>query len=186
LINRSTVAAPPAAIPSLTRDSIAVLPFVNISADPENEFFADGITEEIINALAHIPELYVAARSSAFSFKGKHVDPRVIREQLKVRTILEGSVRRAGNYLRITAQLVNAGDGYQLWSARYDRESKDIFEIQDEIARSIASRLKLTLEGKSQEALVKPGTTNVEAYALYVKARALIYRRGAMIPLALE
>ena len=184
LINRSTVA--PAAIPSLTRDSIAVLPFVNISADPENEFFADGITEEIINALAHIPELYVAARSSAFSFKGKHVDPRVIREQLKVRTILEGSVRRAGNCLRITAQLVNAGDGYHLWSERYDRESKDIFAIQDEIARSIASRLKLTLEGKSREALVKPGTTNVEAYSLYVKARALIYRRGAMIPLALE
>lgn len=185
-IDRSTVAAPSAPTPSLTRDSIAVLPFVNISADPENEFFADGITEEIINALAHIPELYVAARSSAFSFKGKHVDSRVIGEQLKVRTILEGSVRRAGNCLRITAQLVNAGDGYHLWSERYDRESKDIFEIQDEIARSIASRLKLTLEAKSQGALVKPGTTSVEAYSLYTKARALMYRRGAMILLALE
>ena len=185
-VNRTVAAAPPAPAPSRTRDSIAVLPFVNISADPENEFFADGITEEIINALAHIPDLHVVARSICFSFKGKHVDPRVIGEQLKARTILEGSVRRAGNCLRITAQLVNAADRYHLWSERYDREPKDIFEIQDEIARSIASRLKVTLESKSLETLVRPGTKNVEAYSLYVKARALIYRRGAMVPLAFE
>ena len=185
-INRNIVAAPSAPTLSLPRDSIAVLPFANISPDPENEFFADGITEEIINALAQIQDLHVAARSSAFSFKGKHVEARVIGEQLKVRTILEGSVRRAGNCLRITAQLVNAGDGYHLWSERYDSESKDIFHIQDEIARSIASRLKLTLEAKSQEAMVRPGTKNLEAYSLYVKARALLYRRGVMVPLALE
>ena len=163
---------------SATNDSIVVLPFINISADSEDEFFADGITEEIINALAQIKELHVVARSSAFSFKGKHIDPRVVGEQLNVRTVLEGSIRRVHNHLRITAQLVNAADGYHLWSERYDRELKDIFAIQDEIARAITSRLKLTLEAQSQEVLVKPGTKNLEAYAFYTKGRALLPRRG--------
>lgn len=171
---------------SVVQDSIVVLPFVNISTDPENEFFADGITEEIINALVHIPELHVAARSSAFSFKGKHLDPRVVGEQLNVRTILEGSVRRAGDCLRITAQLVNASDGYHLWSERYDREMKDIFDIQEDIARAIATRLKITLEVRPERPLVKAGTRNLEAYSLYVKGRALLYRRGAEVSLALH
>jgi len=169
-----------------TRDSIAVLPFINISADTENEFFADGITEEIINALTQITELHVVARSSAFSFKGKHIDPRIVGEQLNVRTVLEGSVRRADNRLRITVQLVNAADGYHLWSERYDREMKDVFEIQDEIARSIAKRLKVTLERGGQEPLVKAGTKNLEAYQLYVKGRAFLYRRGWGIPRSVE
>lgn len=182
-VNRAPVAAPPSS-PSIARDSIAVLPFMNISADPENEFFADGITEEIINALAQIRELHVVARSSAFSFKGKHIDPRVIGEQLKVRTILEGSVRRAGDRLRITAQLVNAADGFQLWSARYDREVIDVFAIQDEIARSIAERLRITLEGVTDEGLVKASTKNVEAYQLYLKGRTLLYRRGGALRMA--
>jgi TolB-like protein/Tfp pilus assembly protein PilF len=169
-----------------SQDSIAVLPFTNLSMDPENEFFADGITEEIINALAQIERLHVAARSSAFSFKGKHIDPRVVGEQLNVRTVLEGSVRRAGNCLRITVQLVNAADGYHLWSERYDREIKDIFDIQDEIARAIAERLKVTLEGGGQEPLLKAGTRNLEAYQLYVKGRAFVYRRGGAIPRAVE
>lgn len=167
------------------QDSIAVLPFTNLSADPENEFFADGITEEIINALAQIECLHVVARSSAFSFKGKPIDPRVVAEQLNVRTVLEGSVRRAGNFLRITVQLVNAADGYHLWSERYDREVKDIFELQDEIARSIASRLKVTLEAVPR-ALVRPGTQNLEAYSAYVKGRALLHRRNALLPVAGE
>lgn len=167
------------------QDSIAVLPFTNLSADPENEFFADGITEEIINALAQIEGLHVVARSSAFSFKGKPIDPRVVGEQLNVRTVLEGSVRRAGNFLRITVQLVNAADGYHLWSERYDREVKDIFELQDEIARSIASRLKVTLEAVPR-ALVRPGTQNLEAYSAYVKGRALLHRRNALLPVAGE
>lgn len=167
-----------------TRDSIAVLPFVNTSSDPENEFFADGITEEIINGLAQIRELHVVARSSAFSFKGKHIDPRVIAEQLKVRTILEGSVRRAGDHLRITVQLVNAADGFHLWSERYDREMIDVFAIQDEIARSIAERLKVTLEGIANEGLVRAGTNNLEAYQLYLKGRALLYRRGRALRMA--
>lgn len=167
-------------------DSIAVLPFVNLSADPDNEYFADGITEEIINALAQIEQLRVVARSSAFSFKGKHVDPRDVGRQLNVGRILEGSVRRAGNRLRITAQLIDVENGYHLWSERYDRELKDVFEIQDEIARSIAERLKITSSGMGQQPLVKPGTKNVEAYQLYVKGRALLYRRGRAILNAIQ
>ncbi len=166
--------------------SIAVLPFINMSADADNEFFADGITEEIINVLSQIEQLHVAARTSSFFFKGKHADMRQIGEQLNVRTVLEGSVRKAGDRLRITAQLVNVVDGYHLWSERYDRELKDIFAIQDEIARSIAERLKLTLEGEQAERLVKAGTENLEAYQLYLKGRALLYRRGGAIPQAAE
>src|SRR5262249_9557103 len=126
-------------------DSIVVLPFLNMSSDPENDYFADGITAEIIDSLAQIPQLRVVARTSAFSFKGKHIDLRVVGEQLQARNVLEGSVRRAGNRLRITAQLVNAANGYHLWSERYDREIKDVFVIQEEIARAIAERLKMTL-----------------------------------------
>jgi TolB-like protein len=157
--NVARTAAVPAAI---TVDSIVVLPFINMGPDREDEFFTDGITEEIINALAQIKELHVVARRSAFSFKGKHIDPRVIREQLQVRTVLEGSVRRSGHHLRITVQLVNAVDGYHLWSERYDRETRDIFEIQDEIARSIVHRLKVIVEGGGQQRLVKVGTTNLQ------------------------
>jgi len=146
LVSVSAPAAATAPAPSegAVTDSIVVLPFANISADPENEYFADGITEEIIDALAQIPELRVVARTSAFSFKGKYIDLRIVGEQLKVRTLLEGSVRRAHNRLRITAQLVSAEDGYHLWSERYDREMTDVFAVQEEIARAIAERLKIT------------------------------------------
>ena len=157
--------------------SIAVLPFTNMSADPENEFFSDGITEEIINALTQIEDLRVAARTSAFTFKNKHVDLRSVGERLNVKTVLEGSVRKAGNRVRIMAQLINVADGYHLWSERYDRELKDIFEVQDDIARAIADRLKVALKG-GQQLTVKPGTSNLEAYQLYLKGRALLYRRG--------
>src|SRR5216684_4994751 len=176
----------PAAPAAITTDSVVVLPFICLSADPEDEFFTDGITEEIINALAQLPQLHVVARSSAFSFKGKHIDPRVVGEQLKVRTILEGSVRRAGDCLRITAQLVDTADGFHLWSERYDREMKDIFAIQDDIARSIAERLMLALDRSEQESLVRAGTKNLEAYQLYLKGRTLLYRRGGTILLAAE
>jgi TolB-like protein len=171
----------PTAAAGAVRDSIVVLPFINMSSDPENEYFADGITEEIINALAQIRELHVVARSSAFSFKGKHIDPRVVGEQLKVRTILEGSVRRADNRLRITAQLINAADGYHLWSDRYDREMKDVFEVQDEIARGIAMRLRVSMEGGEERPLVRAGTQNLEAYQLYLKGRVLLPRRGSIM-----
>jgi serine/threonine-protein kinase len=160
--------------------SIAVLPFTNISPESENEFFADGVTEEIINALMKIDGLRVAARTSAFTFKGKHVDLRIVGERLNVKTVLEGSVRKAGNQVRIMAQLINAADGYHLWSERYDRELSDIFEVQEDIARAIVSRLKVSLEG-GQQPSVKAGTVDVEAYQLYLKGREFLYRRGIQI-----
>jgi serine/threonine protein kinase/Tfp pilus assembly protein PilF len=160
-----------ATLASARQQSIVVLPFTNMSSDPENEFFADGITEEIINALAQIEDLRVVARTSAFSFKGKHVDLRTVGECLNVTTVLEGSVRKSGNRLRIMAQLINVADGYHLWSERHDRELQDIFEVQDEIAKTIAGRLKVTLGAGKQKPLVRAGTKNLEAYQLYLKGR---------------
>ncbi len=177
----------PSPVSGAPEKSIAVLPFANISADPENEYFSDGITEEIINALAQLPGLHVAARTSAFSFKGENIDLRTVGEKLNVSTVLEGSVRKAGNRVRITAQLINAVDGYHLWSERYDRELDDIFAIQDEIASTIADHLKVTLAGGSDQALVKPPTDNLEAYELYLKGRFHLYQRvGVSFQNALE
>src|SRR6266436_5274202 len=122
--------------------SIAVLPFVNLTGDKENEYFSDGITEEIINALANVEGLRVVARTSAFSFKGKDVNVRKIGEELNVATVLEGSVRRDGNQLRVSAQLIGALDGYHLWSRIYDRELKNVFAVEDELARAIVDALK--------------------------------------------
>ena len=176
--------ATPAPAESVVSDSIVVLPFINMSANPEHEYFADGITEEIIDALTQIQELHVVARSSAFSFKGKHIDPRIVGEQLNVRTVLEGSVRRADNRLRITAKLVSAVDGYHLWSEHYDREMKDVFAIQEEIAQAIVQRLKITFP-RGTKNLVNPGTPNLEAYESYLKGHALLYKRGHAISRAL-
>ena len=162
--------------------SIAVLPFESMSADRENEYFADGISEEIINALTHLEGLRVAGRTSSFSFKGTKHDLQTIGEKLNVETVLEGSVRKSGNRLRITAQLVKVSDGYHLWSERYDRELTDVFAVQDEIATAIASKLKLTLGAPGE--LVKPPTDNIEAYELFVKGRVLLYRRGRFIATA--
>ena len=171
--------------------SIAVLPFMNLSADPENEYFSDGITEEIRNLLAQDRLLRVAARSASFAFKGKTTDPRAIAEQLQVRTLLEGSIRRAGNRVRITAQLVNASDGYQLWSNRYDQELTDIFAVQDEIAAAIATTLRSTLRERSaalavtsrpNEDVVTAHRTrhpiNPDAYDEFLKGRYLNHRRS--------
>jgi len=127
--------------------SIAVLPFKNQSSDPESEYFSDGIAEEIINALTQLPGLHVAARTSSFAFKGKGADISEVGAKLKVATVLDGSVRKAGNRVRITAQLVNVGDGYHLWSERYDSELDDVFAIQDHIARAIAQRFEVMLAG---------------------------------------
>ena len=142
-----------------------------MSADPENEYFSDGMTEEIINALTQLQDLRVAARTSSFAFKGKTSDVSEIGAKLKVATVLEGSVRKVGNRLRIMAQLTNVADGYHLWSERYDREMDDVFAIQDEIASTIAHRLKVTLSGEADEPLVKPPTANLAAYQLYLKGR---------------
>jgi TolB-like protein len=131
--------------PAESQPSIAVLAFANMSGDKDNEYFSDGLSEEIINALAQIPGLKVAARTSAFAFRGKDHDIRRIAESLDVRTVLEGSVRRSGGRIRVTAQLINAADGYHLWSKRYDREMEDVFVVQDEIAAAITSALEVKL-----------------------------------------
>jgi eukaryotic-like serine/threonine-protein kinase len=156
--------------------AIAVLPLANMSADPENEYFSDGMTEEIINVLAKVPGLHVASRSSSFSFKGKTVDIREVGEKLGVSTVLEGSVRKIGNRIRITAELVSVANGYHLWSETYDRQLEDVFAIQDEIARAIVDALKVRLSGENEQ-LVVPAK-NLDAYNLDLKARFL-YHRGS-------
>jgi serine/threonine-protein kinase len=149
--------------------SVAVLPFANMSGDEEQEYFSDGLAEEIINALAHIPGLKVTARTSAFAFRGKEQDITKIAEALRVRTILEGSVRRVGNRIRVTAQLINAADGYHLWSQRYDRELTGVFEVQDEIAAAIAGALQVKLA--PQPAAAERYKPNLPAYEAYLKGR---------------
>ncbi len=151
--------------------SIAVLPFENMSADPDQEYFCEGMAEEIINALTHIENLRVVARTSAFSFKGKDIDIREIGQKLNVNSILEGSVRKSGNRLRITAQLISVGDGYHLWSERYDRKMSDIFDIQDEISLAIVDKLKVKLLGEEKAFIVRRYTENLEAYNLYLEGR---------------
>jgi serine/threonine-protein kinase len=167
---QSSTVTPPRHTPAVAK-SIAVLAFANMSADAENEYFSDGISEEIINALTKIPSLRVSARTSAFAWKGKNEDVRVIGERLGVATVLEGSVRRSGARLRITAQLIDVAEGFHLWSETYDREMHDVFEIQDEIARAIVDVLKIKLLSDPDAALVEKSTDNVEAYALYLKGR---------------
>ena len=150
-------------------NSIAVLPFTNMSADAENEYFCDGLAEELLNALAKIEDLRVAARTSAFSFKGKNAEASQIGKTLNVKTVLEGSVRKSDNRLRITVQLINATDGYHLWSERYDREMRDIFDVQDEITLAVVDALKVRLLGEEKADLLKRYTDNTEAYDLYLK-----------------
>ncbi len=135
--------------------SVAVLPFANMSADPDNEYFTDGMAEEIINALSKIQALRVASRTSSFAFKGKNEDIGEIGKKLKVSTVLEGSVRKMGNKLRITAQLVNVADGYHLWSERYDREMEDVFEIQDDISQAIVKALRVILSEDEKKQIEK-------------------------------
>ncbi len=150
---------------AITRPSIAVLPFANMSADPENEFFSDGLTEELLNVLAKNPELKVTGRTSSFAFKGKQEDLRNIGQKLGVETILEGSVRKAGNRVRITAQLVSVVDGFHLWSETFDRVLDDIFAVQDDIAKAVSKSLHVTLVGIPEERKV----VNPESYALVLR-----------------
>jgi serine/threonine-protein kinase len=155
--------------------SIAVLPFVNLSDDKENEYFSDGMTEEILNALTKIPELRVASRTSSFAFKGMVKDVQEIADELRVDTVVEGSVRKAGDRVRVSAQLIDAEDGYHLWSETYDGGLEDIFKLQDSIARSIVDALKIELVGTG-DSLVDPETADVEAYTHYLKGRFFFYR----------
>jgi serine/threonine protein kinase/Tfp pilus assembly protein PilF len=156
--------------------SVAVLPFVNSSADPENEYFADGMAEEIINALSKIQTLRVASRIVSFALKGKNEDLGEVGRKLHVSTVLDGTVRKMGNRLRITAQLVNVADGYQLWSERYDREMEDIFAIQDEISQAIVKALRVILSEDEKKAIEKPRTVNVQAYEFYLRGRQFFHQ----------
>jgi len=164
--------------------SIAVLPFANLSAAPENEYFCDGLAEELLNALIRVKNLRVVARTSAFSFKHQQLDVREIGRRLNAATVLEGSVQRTGNRVRILTQLINTADGYHLWSERFDREMDDIFAVQDEIAGAIIDKLKLKLLPGDRAAVIRRRTDNVEAFHLYLKGRYFWNRRFA--PGALE
>jgi serine/threonine protein kinase len=153
--------------------SVAVLPFQNLSPDPENDYFSDGLAEEILNALSQVEGLSVAARTSSFFFKGKATEISEIASRLRVANVLEGSVRRVGNRVRVTVQLVDVKNGFHLWSERYDRQMEDIFDVQDEIAQAITERLKVTLGGGP-----KRSTKNLEAYELYLKGRHYWHQRS--------
>lgn len=178
-----TVAEPPASreAPATTpvdtddRRSIAVLPFVNMSGDPENEYFSDGIAEEILNLLVKLPQLRVASRTSSFVFKGEKVNIPDAAQRLGVTTLLEGSVRRAGDRVRITAQLIEVGTDSHLWSETYDREMRDVFAIQDDIARSIVSALEVTLTPRDRRALQFVATSDAKAYDYYLRGRQYFF-----------
>ena len=156
--------------------SIAVLPFADMSPSKDQDYFCEGIAEEIINALTKIDALRVASRSSAFAFKGKNQDIRQVGELLNVGTVMEGSVRKAGNRIRITAQLINITDGYHLWSERYDRDLEDVFAVQDEIADNIVKALRVVLTEDEKRAIEQPRTENIEAYEFYLRGRQFFYQ----------
>jgi serine/threonine protein kinase/tetratricopeptide (TPR) repeat protein len=170
LVTPTDTASLPQTVVSAAK-SVAVLPFTNMSADPDNEYFTDGMAEEIINALNKVQSLRVAARTSSFAFKGKNEDVGEIGRKLKVSTVLEGSVRKMGNRLRITAQLVNVADGYHLWSERYDREMEDVFAIQDDISQAIVKALKVILSEGEKKQIEKARVENVAAYDYYLRGR---------------
>jgi TolB-like protein/Tfp pilus assembly protein PilF len=164
----SVVAAP--SVPKADRKSIAVLPFADLSPGHDQEYFSDGMAEELLNALAKVKDLKVAGRTSSFQYRGKSEDLRAIGRALGVATILEGSVRKQGDKVRITAQLVQSEDGFHLWSETFDGDLSDVFALQERIARAITDRLKVVLEGAQQQRLVSAGTSNAEAYALFLQA----------------
>jgi len=157
--------------------SIAVMPFVNMSNDPGQEYFSDGMAEEILNSLSHLRDMKVTSRSSSFQFKGMNVDLKEVGKKLGVHTVLEGSVRKFGSRLRVTAQLINVEDGFHLWSERYDRDMDDIFAIQDEIALAITEKLKVTFE-EEKPIISRTKTENKESYELYLKGRFFFNKRG--------
>jgi len=164
------------AFPLPDKPSIAVLPFTNMSGDPQQEYFSDGLTEEIITALGKVPKLFVIARNSTFTYKGKPVKVQQVSEELGVRYVLEGSVRKDGNNIRITAQLIDALTGNHLWAERYDRNLKDIFAVQDEITKKIITAMQVQLtEGEQAQASAR-GTNNLEAYLKFLQARELTQR----------
>jgi len=167
---------PPGSPAASSTKSIAVLPFADMSPQRDQGYFCEGIAEEIINALSKIQALHVASRTSAFAFKGKNEDIGEIGRKLKVATVLEGSVRKAGDRLRVTAQLVNVANGYHLWTERYDRQLEDVFAIQDEIAENIVKALRVVLSDEEKRAIEKAGTENVQAYEYYLRGRQFFHQ----------
>ena len=179
----STVTLRTASPNDSSRKSIAVLPFADLSAGANQQYFSDGIAEEILNALAHVKDLKVAGRSSSFSFRGKNQDLRAIGNALGVAHILEGSVRTQGDKVRITAQLIQVSDGFHLWSETYDGDLRDVFSLQERIARAITSQLQVVLQGDQKSQLVKTATSSTDAYGLFLQATAIFNRRdGARFP----
>jgi len=179
----STESAPPATTEASVSDkSVAVLPFVAMSSGPDDEFFADGMTEEILNSLAQLPELLVTARTSAFSFKGQDIPIQEIADALGVQHVVEGSVRRSGDRLRVTAQLIRANDGFHLWSETFDSTSKDMIEVQENIAEEIAVALEVVLDENKRDAMRLAGLRDVEAFTYYQKGRDLFERAHGEIP----
>ena len=168
---RSNAAKPQ---PNVATASIAVLPFTNMSGDPEQEYFSDGISEDIITDLSKIAGLMVIARNSSFAYKGRSIDVRAVGRDLGVRSVLEGSIRRASNQVRITAQLVDATTGAHLWADRYDRDLTDIFAVQDDVTRRIVDALKVTLSPAERTRLTDSGTPNIDAYDCYLRGRELL------------
>ena len=158
-------------------NSIAVLPFVNMSSDPEQEYFSDGLSEELLNVLAKIADLKVSGRTSSFAYKGKNQDIRKIGQELNVNTVLEGSVRKQGNKVRITAQLIRTEDGFHIWSETYDRELSDIFLVQEEIANSIVSNMAISMDIALTHNLISTKTENMAAYEAYLEGKMLISKR---------
>src|SRR5437762_9165805 len=162
----------------LEKPSIAVLPFNNMSGDPEQEYFSDGITEDIITDLSNISGLFVVARNTAFTYKGKPVKVQQVAQELGVRFILEGSVRKASSRVRVTGQLINGKDGGHVWAGRFDRDLTDIFAIQDEITRAIVEQLKVKLLPQEKKSISQAPTDNVEAYTYYLRGRQFLQRRS--------
>jgi serine/threonine-protein kinase len=166
----------PPVVGEISAPSIAVLPFEDLSPEQDQEFFCDGLSDELINALAHFSGLRVVARTSCFAFKGEKIDVREIGKRLNVATVLEGSVRRAGNSLRVNVQLVNVSDGYHMWGEKYERDIRDVFDLQDEISLAIADNLKVRLLDNEKTQLVRRHTESLEAYNLYLKGRWFWYK----------
>ena len=177
-----TESTPNATASSVSDKSVAVLPFVAMSSGPDDEFFADGMTEEILNSLAQLPELLVTARTSAFSFKGQDIPIQQIAEVLGVRHVVEGSVRRSGERLRVTAQLIRANDGFHLWSETFDSTSEDMIEVQENIAEEIAVALEVVLDENKRDAMRLAGLRDIEAFTFYQKGRDLFERAHGEIP----
>ena len=171
LIGRRSVEEPDAPVPTAQPPSVAVMPFINSSGDPDFEYFADGMTDELINALGKIRGLKVVGRSSVFRFKGQQYDVGDVGDRLQVGALLEGTVRKAGDRLRITAQLINTADGFELWSDRFDSEMKDVFDVQDEICRAMVGALEAELLDDPSQRIVSRPTENTKAYELYLRGR---------------